>query len=294
MRWGLCVLLASATAVAKPLELTTFTAGTFTVSVPKGWTTKLNGDDEHVVAQQDPKRKDAAKLFVTVLSADPGANLDSILDQLVSGLGDHKVVKKGGFGANGRQVVVDAMAEHTKARLVAVATSSADNFVVVTFAARLDQFDELGGVDLVTSVVGSIKPVVAHLLVKPDGPAMTPNYSNHHLLIPPATRQLTLPDLAGDWIDDSKAQSKIAITAKGEYRFADDKVAGAISIHGDTISITFSGKKSATLYLVRGWFVDVDFVSLKLLGPYDDKVPDAARKADPAKAPSVIWMRERR
>ena len=71
------------TAGAGP-ALVTYDAKAFTLSVPKGWTVAADGAKGMVVAQQDPKRKDAAQMLVIISGG--STTDDQVLDTMLKSI----------------------------------------------------------------------------------------------------------------------------------------------------------------------------------------------------------------
>src|SRR5690242_6872444 len=90
--FALLVLTSIATAGAP--TLVAHDAGTYSISLPKGWTVVDNPSQCMVVAQQDPKKKDAAQLLV-IVSANAQGTADQLLDAIMkNGLADGKEKKR--------------------------------------------------------------------------------------------------------------------------------------------------------------------------------------------------------
>ena len=151
------VCLAVSTAQAKP-ALEPHDVGGVSVSTPKGWAFTGDATKGMAVAQQDPKRKDAAQLLV-IVSANATATDDQVLDQIsgqaMTGL---KLVKRGtGPGNAGKLLVADGTVDGITVRLGAIAVGANGGMVVGVLIAKQSEFDALGGTDLVASVLGSLR-----------------------------------------------------------------------------------------------------------------------------------------
>jgi hypothetical protein len=151
----MCVMAASA--AAKPaLEPHDF--GALKVQMPRGWSFTADAAKGMAVAQQDPKRKDAAQLVVVVVTANAPTEdqlLDGIAGQVAQSL---KIVHRGTApGGTGKQLVADGVVDNIKVRLGAIAVAASGGAVVGVLIAKGGEFDGLGGLDLVISVMASLK-----------------------------------------------------------------------------------------------------------------------------------------
>lgn len=167
----MCVVVASA--AAKPLALEPHDLGALKVQTPKGWAFTGNGAKGTAVAQQDPKRKDAAQLLVLVVSANAPTEdqlLDTIAGQAAQSL---KVVKRGAAGAAGKLLVADGVVDSIQVRLGAVAIVANGGAVVGVLVAKVGEFDGLGGTDLVISVMASLKATASAPAAARTTPAPT-------------------------------------------------------------------------------------------------------------------------
>lgn len=311
------VCVAVAIAHAKPLALEAHDVGGVSISTPQGWTFSGDATKGIAIAQQDPKRKDAAQLLV-IVSPSATATEDQILDtisaQAMAGL---KIVKRGaGPGGAGKLLVADGTVDGVAARLGAIAVASGGGMVVGVLIAKQTEFAALGGTDLVVSVLGSLKAPAAP--AAPGGDAvMQPQFDSYGTqILPLPTRRITLADLAGTWAQDdgsSKAyvdsngvyagHSSVStrttwkIDAKGNVTSAftgvttgigggyahDENTTGKLAFDDrGLVVLTWKGAARQS-YILRGWFVGKDVVVMNLIGPfYDSSQPTNEQLANPS------------
>ncbi len=152
----ICVMAASA--AAKPLVLEPHDFGTLTVQTPKGWAFTADAAKGMALAQQDPKRKDAAQLLVVVVSANAPTE-DQLLDAITGRAAQQlKVVHRGAApGGAGKLLVADGVVDNIKVRISAIAVVASGGAVVGVLIAKAGESDGLGGTDLVVSVMASLK-----------------------------------------------------------------------------------------------------------------------------------------
>lgn len=226
--WLVLVLVcaAAASATAKPLALEPHDLGAIAVQTPVGWTFSADPAKGMAVAQQDPKRKDAAQLLVVVSpnTATEDQLLDAITGQVVQGL---KVVRRSaGPGGAGKLLVADGVVDHIKVRLGAIAIVANGGAVVGLLIAKVGEFDGLGGTDLVVSVMASLKASASAPPAEPAAPApaavsdrvMQPQYDHYGtLIVPPPTRAIGVADLAGAWQRNDGVTQSYYSTSTGNY-----------------------------------------------------------------------------
>jgi hypothetical protein len=253
---ALMVIVGSAVALAEPPPLEPHDAGAFTVSTPRGWSVQTDSAKGLVIAQQDPTRKGAAQAMIWVV-ANSAATEDQVLDaitaQVATGL---KVITRGPLpGGGGKKLVADGVADGTSVRIGAIVLGRDGAIALGLVVARVGEFDGLGGLGLVTSMLASISaggattpspaepgkapagPVVG------DGPEMTPHFDDwKKLIIPPPYRTIGAADLAGVWKNDNSAISSYASAATGAYA-GYDAVVGT-----QTWAVTPKGSFSSTYH----------------------------------------------
>ena len=218
--------------------MTTYDAKAFTVSVPKGWTVAADGAKGMVVAQQDPKRKDAAQLLVLV-SASNAATEDQVLDQMLQAIANAKVIKRDPLpGGGGKLLVADGTVDGVKARLGAIAVSNGTGVIVGMLISKTTDFDALGGTATVVSVLGSIRAADAapstSTSTSTSSEVMTPQYDSYKNLIVPAPRRaITQADMAGEWkVDGNSIKNYVSISTGGYAGYSASFVNSAYVVDG--------------------------------------------------------------
>jgi len=304
----MAVWMALGTAEAKP-ALEAHNLGGVSISMPRGWT--FTGDEAKgmALAQQDPKRKDAAQLIVIASSST--ATEDQLLDGVTSQIAqDLKVVKRGPGPSAGKLLVADGVSSGVTVRLGAAAIVANGTAVVGLLVSKPSEFDQLGGTDLVLAVMTSMK---ATATAAPTQGVMQPQYEGDRLVVPALTRTLDVSELAGEWSRNDSAGRSVAgsmsgvaigevwtIEANGKLR---DEFRGAVVGNGNgrnihdvsygTVSIRDGmlviGLKKPQYYILRGWFFGRDMTVMEIDGPYYDPVAPK----DIANPNYNIYMRER-
>jgi hypothetical protein len=220
----LLLVFVAGVAAAKPLALEPFKSPTYAVSLPKGWTITSPGSGV-VAAQQDPKRKDAAAMLLSFAPNTNNVTEDQLLDFVTSSVAkDVKVQKREGFAGGGHVLVADGVAESVKVRIAAVAVANSTTALFCVLVAKTGDFDGLGGLELVTSVLASIKPDAPVAPAPAPTPAPAPPQpapaaapSNGRLEVPAPTRRLTVADFAGEWGNDDSVVTTYVSTSTGAY-----------------------------------------------------------------------------
>ncbi|HUJ60882.1 MAG TPA: hypothetical protein VLX92_20405 [Kofleriaceae bacterium] len=247
------VVAAAAVADGRPLPLAPYDAGAFTISMPKGWVVQGDSSKGAVVAQQDPKRKDAATAIVMATTSTQATD-DQLLDQIAMMAGaDRKIVARGAAAAGGKQLVVDgATSDGLKIRLGAVAIVGGSGVIVAILVAKRGEFDTLGGIDTVLAILTSIKVQTAAPRDAPvtDAPTkdapMTPHFDSYgYLIVPPPQRAIVLADLVGEWSNDG-GSVKGMYTSSGQYAgYRSVAIADRWRVDGTgKIADTFNGVRS--------------------------------------------------
>ncbi|MGE5187356.1 MAG: hypothetical protein ACM31C_35160 [Acidobacteriota bacterium] len=207
MRSLLVVMVLAASAVAAPPQLAPATAGSLTVSLPKGWkVTSQSAGATIFVAQQDPAKADAAALLVTIQLAGNTQTEDQLLDVVAKQVATNvKVVKREAIAGGGHMLIADGTAGAIKVRIGAIAVASGGSGVMGVLVAKPGDFDALGGPGLVTSVMTSIR---AQPAAQPAPAAPAPAASHG---------RITIPDLAGVWDSDEASIKQYAYSNGGGY-----------------------------------------------------------------------------
>ena len=221
------ICLLAGTAWARPTALEPYDAsGKLTVSLPRAWKVTADLDKGMIVAQQDPSRSDAAAVIL-VIQPDPTATEDQLLDVVAGSVSkDLKVRKREALpGGRGHTMIADGTADGIKIRLGAVAIVANGASLVCLLASRPDDFDRLGGIDLVTSIIASLKtapaaqPPPPPAEQAPPAPAATaaPAIANGRLVVPPLDHKVALAELAGEWRQDDSVTTRYVSASTGAY-----------------------------------------------------------------------------
>jgi hypothetical protein len=309
------------TATASP-ALVPYDSGKLTVSLPKGW--KVTSDPDHglIAAQEDPARNDSAAVLLLVQPATTSTE-DQLLDLVASSISKDLVVAKREARVRGGHVMVaDGTASGIKVRVGVFAIAGGGSALVCLLAAKPDEFDKLGGLELVTTMMGSI--VTAKVEA---APATTPNGK---LIVPPLTHAMPLSDLAGEWKHDDGITTTYVDRQTGSYagfdavRYTDkwtfdgktgvtSEFFGITTAHGVSTKVVENKPGVATLgsdnvltikwktgpqqeYILRGLVELPTLTVITLTGPWYDKGVPADTIADPTKATNLDqhWVRKKR
>jgi hypothetical protein len=314
-----CVM--SHAAAANP-TLAPYDSGTLTVSLPKGWNVTSDPDHGLIAAQQDPARKDSAAVLLLVQPKTTSTE-ELLLDLVASSISkDLKVAKREALPRGGHVMVADGTANGTKVRVGVLAIAGGGSAIVCLLAAVPGEFDKLGGLDLVNSMMASIK--IPQAAATP--PATTPNGK---LVVPPLTRALALFELAGEWKHDDGITTTYVDRQTGSYagfdavRYTDkwtfdgksgvtSEFFGITTAHGVSTKVVENKPGVATLgsdmvltikwktgpqqeYLLRGIVELPTLTVITLNGPWYDKGVPADTIADPTKGTNLDqhWVRKR-
>jgi len=295
-------------ASAAPVALEPATAGGVSVSLPKGWKTTTDPSHGVFVAQRDPNRKDAPVALVMVQASGSTSTEDQLLDAVVAQVAKNlKVVKREAVPGGGHVLIADGMAGDVKVRVGVIAVAAGGAAIVAMLASKPDEFDKLGGIDLVALMLKSIalpQPAQPAQPAAPPPPAPAAA-SGGAPSVPALGRALSIKDLAGEWSDvGTSIQGYVntqtgnyagysAVSVNTTYTIAAD---GALSIKflgvttgnvsaraiteqtKGTVTVTPKGmvmiaRKNGdainrTWYVVRGWIDSPDQTIMKINGPW--------------------------
>jgi hypothetical protein len=229
------VCAAGAIASAGPTALAPYTAGKITVSLPKGWKVTADLDKGVIAAQQDPAHKDAAAALV-VIQPSTTSTEDQLLDLVSSSISkDLKVAKREARTGGGHVMIADGTTDNIKVRLGVIAIAAGGSAIVCVVVAKPGEFDKLGGIELVSSILMSVKTSTASPPAQ-TAPAQTPAPAtiNGKLIVPPLTHKLSLSELGGEWRHDDGIIQNYVDRVTGSY-------AGFDALHY-TDKWTFDGK----------------------------------------------------
>ena len=311
------VLLLVRIAAGGPPPLVPYKSGKVTVSFPKGWTVAQQSG--MYVAQQDPKRSDAADLVFVDTAAGPQATEDKLLDALTAQLApDFKASKRGPITAGaGHFVVGDATVGGVKVRIGGLAVVADGKATACVLVAKPGDFDALGGLALVGLVAASMQGDPAQGPATPPLPTTTT----------PASRTPTIADITGEWAEDAHADQAYAdsrtgqytgyyatitstkmqfdgkghFTLKGRYTIASSSgasggkvdLAGTIAIKGNVLVYQQSNWNAPEYFYIRGWDVLPGLTRMKLNGHYNSEA-DALKAVDPHFATNLdtFWVHQ--
>jgi hypothetical protein len=180
--------------------LAPFDAGKMTVSLPKGWKVTADLDKGVIAAQQDPAHKDAAAVLL-MIQASTTSTEDQLLDLVAGSISkDLKVAKREALSGGGHVMIADGTLDSVKVRVGVIAITSGGSALTCVLVAKPSEFDKLGGIGLVTSILSSVKTAaVTPPPATQTAPATTPNGK---LIIPPLNHKLGLSELDGEWRHD--------------------------------------------------------------------------------------------
>ncbi len=209
MRSLIVVMVLAASAIAGAPQLEPATSGSFTVSLPKGWKVSTQSAGATIfVAQQDPAKADAAALLVSLQLTGNTQTDDQLLDVVAKQVATNvKVVKREAVPGGGHVLIADGTAGAIKVRIGAVAIASGGSAVMGVLVAKPGDFDALGGIALVTSVMTSIRAQA------PAQPAQAPTQAPQ----PASNGRITVADLAGVWDTDEASIKQYAYSNGGGY-----------------------------------------------------------------------------
>jgi hypothetical protein len=329
MRFLIVLVLLSHIAFAGQPALAPHKGKDVTVSFPKGWT--ITEQDGVYVAQQDPKKKDAAGLLFVYIPNPNNQTEEALLAAMTASVAkDLKVIKKEAIdGGVGHLLIADGTSEGIKMRLAAIAVVASGKAIVCVMVAKPSEFDGLGGMNLVASVLKSLVPDQA--AAPPATTTTAQPAAAGKLTVGAPDHAIKVGELAGEWTQDDHVMTSYVSSSTGSYggyssvatsekwtidgkgnmssKFnatssssrsgtyqISENTAAVITIDGDTLTITpAKGKGSVSHYLLRGWEQRPDVTVLKINGPYYDKgVEDIDHlRRDPAYARNLdkFWVR---
>jgi hypothetical protein len=321
-------------ASARPAALAPYDTGKLTVSLPTGWKVTAGAETGVIAARQDPGRKDAAAVLLIVQQSGATKSEDELLDVVASSVSkDLRVSKRLALPSGGHVMVADGTADTIKVRVGVMAFAANGASLVCLLVSKPSEFDRLGGLELVTSIITSIKTPATAAAAPPATPYppadSQPTTVNGKLVIPPLTHRIALTDLAGEWKhDDGIINNYVNIytgasagfdairytdkwtfdgkggvfseffgisTANGVSSKIVENKPGAVSLASNMV-LTIKWKTgSQQEYVVRGLVELPTMTVITLNGPYYDKgVPDESI-TDPNKAMNLDqhWIRKK-
>jgi len=319
-------------ALAGSVLLEPFITANFTVSMPKSWTVAEDATHGLVIARQNPGRDDSAAVLFMVKTADVNVSenqlLDTIANELVKNL---SVSRREAIPGGGHLMVADGNAGIVRVRLGVVALDTGGASLVSLLVAKPGDFDALGGLELVTNILQSLKAPNA---VPPPAipPSQTPGRpapnASGRLDVPPLGRPLTFGDLAGEWSNDnsvitnyvnyrgdSAGYESVAIREKWVFdanggvsdvfngvvsgrsgtRQVNERKAGVVIFsRGTVMTLAWRGAVQPS-FVIRGWREMPGFTVLLLNGPWSGNIP-ADVLADRSRGTNLnnYWVRKSR
>ena len=222
------VIAVGASSAAAGPALDPISAGNVTVSLPRGWKTSSDAAHGTFVAQRDPGHNDSPTLLVTIQSSGASASANQLIDALIAGMGSGvKIIRRAPL-SGGQMAIAEGMTGGFKVRLGAVAVAGNGAAIVGVLVSRAEQFDGLGGVQLVTSVLASIRAngdASAPAAPSPAEPAVsnTEPFSGNQTVdiekgrLPLLAHAISVRELAGDWKDAGSAISAWYSAQTGQY-----------------------------------------------------------------------------
>jgi len=249
--------------------LAPYDAGKLTVSLPKGWKVTADLDKGVIAAQQDPAHKDAAAVLLMIQPSTTSTE-DQLLDLVASSISkDLKVAKREAVSGGGHVMIADGTIESVKVRLGVFAIASHGSALVCLLVAKPAEFDKLGGIGLVTSILTSVKTTnataVAAAPAQPPtqtAPATTPNGK---LIVPPLDHKLAVSELDGEWRHDDGVLQDYVDRVTGRpagfdaLRYTDKwTFDGKGGVYSEFFGIATSGGTSKKIVENKGGAVSLD------------------------------------
>lgn len=316
----LALILYSRAALAGMPALEPVSSGELTVSLPKGWKITTDASKGIFLAQRDPARKDAPAVLVMVQASGVTATEDQLLDAVAAMVArDLKVVERQALPGGGSVLVGDGRAGDVPVRVGVLAVAGNGGAIVALLASRSDEFDGLGGVNLLTTMLKSIGATAP-----PPAPAAAG-----------VPRGLTVKDFAGFWTTESTTISNYANRSTGayagyrsighsnsytfgadgsmklKYNYVTTGIGGARQVAGEQsckvrfapnglleMTCDVNGAPSTQWYAVRGWTDSPEQTVMILNGPWRPRAdgtfdPDALAP-DKATNLSESWFRKKK
>ena len=316
--------------LASTVPLAPFAATNFTVSMPKSWTVAEDAGKGLVIARQDPGRNDSAAVLFLVKTAEANVSEDQLLDTVASQFAKNlNISRREAMPGGGHLIVGDGTAGTVRVRVGAIAHDTGGASLLSLLVSKPGDFDALGGIDLVTRILTSLKirnapaPPASPPSMTQGGPAAG---TNGKLDVPPLARSLTFADLAGEWSNDDSVITHYA-TYRGDYagyqsiairekwvfdgkggvssafngitsgregtRQINEKKAGTVTFsQGIVMTLGWRGAAQAS-FVIRGWREMPGLTVLLLNGPWYGNVP-ADVLADRSRGTNLnsYWVRK--
>jgi hypothetical protein len=313
--------------LASTVPLSPYDATNFTVSMPQSWTVAEDAANSLLVARQDPKRDDAAAVLFLVTKADANISEDQLLDSVTSQFAKNlNIGTREAIPGGGRRMIADGMAGNNRVRVGVIALVTNGAALVTLLISKPGDFEPLGGIELVTGILTSLKAKDAPAPPPPSSQVAPAPGPGGKLDVPPLARPLTAADLVGEWNNDdsvltnyvnyrgdSAGFESIAIREKWIFdgtggvssafsgvtagrrgaRQINEKKSGTVAFsQGMVMTLGWSGAAQPS-YVIRGWRELNGLTVLLLNGPWYGNVP-ADVLADRGKGTNLnsYWIRK--
>lgn len=325
------VLFFSGLSLAASIPLEPHAAASFTVGMPRSWTVVEDAPNGLLVARQNAGRDDSASVLFLFKPGATNRTEDQLLDSVSSQFAKNLVVHmREALPGGGHQMVADGVSGAMRMRVGVIALVINGTSVVSLLTAKPADFEGLGGMELVTSMLASLKVRGASAAPAPS-PSAQPapaTGASGKLDVPPPARPLTVADLAGEWSNDDgvitnyvnyrgdySGYQSIAIRDKwvfdgrggvssaftattagqGGVRQVNEKKTGAVTLTRNTILTLGWNGAAQPSYLIRGWREMQGMTVLLLNGPWYGQVP-ADVIADRSRGTNLdsYWVRKGR
>ena len=304
------LVLASGLSHATSIPLEPHAAAGFTVGLPRSWTVVEDAPNGLLVARQNAGRDDSATVLFLFKPGASNRTEDQLLDSVSSQFAKNLVVHtREALPGGGHQMVADGVSGAMRVRVGVIALVIKGTSVVSLLSAKPADFDVLGGMELVTGMLASLKVREASAAPAPSPsaqPAPSAGAAGGKLDVPPPARPLTVADLAGEWSNDDGVitnyvnyrgdyagyqsitirdkwvfdgrggvSSAFAATTAGQggVRQVNEKRTGAVTLTRNSIlTLVWNGGVQPS-YLIRGWREMQGMTVLLLNGPWYGQVP---------------------
>jgi hypothetical protein len=312
---------------AATVPLSPYAGANFTVSMPRSWTVSEDAANGLLVARQDANRDDSAAVLFLVKTADPNTSEDQLLDSVASQFAKNLNIRmREPIRGGGHRMIADGMSGNNRVRVGVIALVTNGAALVSLLVSKPGEFELLGGIELVTGILSSLKSKDA-----PAPPSSSPQGApvagrGGKLDVPPLARPLTMADLAGEWNNDdsvltnyvtyrgdSAGFQSIATREKwifdgrggvssafngvtagnGGARQINEKKSGTIAFsQGIVLTLAWNGAAHPS-YVIRGWRDLPGMTVLLLNGPWWGNVP-ADVLADRSRGTNLnsYWIRK--
>ena len=324
------VLFLTTLSLAAAIPLEPYAAAGYTVGMPRSWAVVEDAPNGLLVARQNAGREDSATVLFLFKPGSANRTEDQLLDSVSSQFAKSLVVhEREALPGGGHRMVADGVSGAMRVRVGVIALVVKGTAVVSLLTARPAEFDALGGMEVVNSVLASLKVRGAPASPAPTAPLQPAPGASGKLDVPPPARPLTIADLAGEWSNDDSVVTNyvsyrgdyagyqsIAIRDKwvfdgrggvtsdfsattagqGGVRQVNENKTGVVTLTGGTIlTLGWKGAVQPT-YLIRGWREMQGMTVLLLNGPWWNGQVPADVIADRGRGTNLdsYWVRKGR